>query len=89
MPPIRTQKTNSAADADAPYPGPDAPKKRLLKPVVKGEKEPRFISSVRDWDGKYHHLIGTPTRKIYFGYQFVLTEYVISSSSQKVYCLRD
>lgn len=50
MPPIRTQKTNSAADADAPYPGPDAPKKRLLKPVVKGEKEPRFISSVRDWD---------------------------------------
>ncbi|KAJ4015266.1 hypothetical protein NW766_005599 [Fusarium irregulare] len=68
------KKTNSAADADAPYPGPDAPKKRLLKPVVKGEKEPRFINSVRDWDEKYHHLIGTSTRKIFFGYQFVLTD---------------
>ncbi|EXM24009.1 hypothetical protein FOTG_08944 [Fusarium oxysporum f. sp. vasinfectum 25433] len=37
MPPIRTEKSNSAADA--PAPGTDAPKKRLLKPVVKGAKD--------------------------------------------------
>ncbi|KAF5611719.1 uncharacterized protein FSUBG_2156 [Fusarium subglutinans] len=72
MPPIRTEKSNSAADA--PAPGTDAPKKRLLKPVVKGVKDARFNSSVTDWDGKYHNLIGTSTRMIYFGYTFVLTD---------------
>ncbi|KAF5685228.1 hypothetical protein FCIRC_3531 [Fusarium circinatum] len=68
MPPIRTEKSNSAAVA--PAPGTDAPKKRLLKPVVKGVKDARFNSSVTDWDGKYHNLIGTSTRMIYFGYAF-------------------
>ncbi|KAG5801027.1 hypothetical protein H9Q74_014468 [Fusarium xylarioides] len=72
MPPIRTEKSNSAADA--PAPGTDAPKKRLLKPIVKGVKEARFESSVNGWDGKYHNLIGTSTRMIYFGYAFVLTD---------------
>ncbi|KAF5534535.1 major facilitator superfamily transporter [Fusarium mexicanum] len=72
VPPIRTEKSNSAADA--PAPGTDAPKKRLLKPVVKGVKDARFNSSVTDWDGKYHTLIGTSTRMIYFGYAFVLTD---------------
>ncbi|RBR14796.1 hypothetical protein FVER53590_03593 [Fusarium verticillioides] len=72
MPPIRTEKSNSAANA--PAPGTDAPKKRLLKPVVKGVKEAHFQSSVTDWDGKYHKLIGTSTRMIHFGYKFVLTD---------------
>ncbi|RYC86500.1 hypothetical protein BFJ63_vAg10640 [Fusarium oxysporum f. sp. narcissi] len=62
MPPTRTEKSNSAADA--PAPGTNAPKKRLLKPVVKGAKDAYFESSVTDWDGKYHHLIGTSTRDI-------------------------
>lgn len=48
MPPVRTAKTNSHADASAP--GIDTPKKRLLKPVVKGTKAPHFPSSERDWD---------------------------------------
>ncbi|KAG6988204.1 hypothetical protein FocnCong_v003525 [Fusarium oxysporum f. sp. conglutinans] len=47
MPPIRTDKSNSAADA--PAPGTDAPKKRLLKPVVKGAKDAYFESSVTNW----------------------------------------
>jgi hypothetical protein len=72
MPPIRTAKSNSAADA--PAPGTDAPKKRLLKPVVKGVKEACFQSSVTDWDGKYHNIIKTSTKDIYFGFEFVLTE---------------
>ncbi|KAF9784131.1 hypothetical protein IL306_008457 [Fusarium sp. DS 682] len=72
MPPIRTAKSNSAADA--PAPGTDAPKKRLLKPVVKGIKQAHFKSSVTDWDGLYHHAIGTSTRDISFGYRFVLTD---------------
>lgn len=46
-----------------------------LKPVVKGAKDAYFESSVTDWDGKYHHLIGTSTRDIVFGARFVLTEY--------------
>ncbi|EWZ99771.1 hypothetical protein FOWG_00170 [Fusarium oxysporum f. sp. lycopersici MN25] len=72
MPPIRTEKSNSAADA--PAPGTNAPKKRPLKPVVKGAKDAYFESSVTDWDGKYHHLIGTSTRDIVFGARFVLTD---------------
>ncbi|EWZ43136.1 hypothetical protein FOZG_07869 [Fusarium oxysporum Fo47] len=72
VPPIRTDKSNSAADA--PAPGTDAPKKRLLKPVVKGAKDAYFESSVTDWDGKYHHLIGTSTRDLVFGARFVLTD---------------
>ncbi|TVY72068.1 hypothetical protein Focb16_v011561 [Fusarium oxysporum f. sp. cubense] len=47
MPPIRTDKSNSAADA--PAPGTDAPKKRLLKPVVKDAKDAYFESSVTNW----------------------------------------
>ncbi|KAF5593584.1 hypothetical protein FPCIR_5212 [Fusarium pseudocircinatum] len=72
MPPIRTEKSNSAADA--PAPGTDSPKKRLLKPVAKGVKEARFTNSETDWEGKYHNLIGSSTRTIYFGYAFVLTD---------------
>ncbi|KNB03186.1 hypothetical protein FOXG_19111 [Fusarium oxysporum f. sp. lycopersici 4287] len=45
-----------------------------LKPVVKGAKDAYFESSVTDWDGKYHHLIGTSTRDIVFGARFVLTD---------------
>ncbi|CVL12019.1 uncharacterized protein FPRN_03477 [Fusarium proliferatum] len=55
-------------------PAPRRQKKRLLKPVSEGVKEARFKSSVTDWDGKYHNLIGTSTRMIYFGYEFVLTD---------------
>jgi hypothetical protein len=55
-------------------PAPRRQKKRLLKPVSEGVKEARFKSSVTDWDGKYHNLIGTSTRMIYFGYEFVLAE---------------
>ncbi|XEV04458.1 hypothetical protein FSHL1_009745 [Fusarium sambucinum] len=44
MPPIRSEKSNSAADA--PAPGTVAPKKRLLKPVVKGIKDANFLSSI-------------------------------------------
>ncbi|PNP86056.1 hypothetical protein FNYG_01112 [Fusarium nygamai] len=50
------------------------PQLPALTPVVKGVKEARFQSSVTDWDGKYHNLIGTSTRMIYFGYKFVLTD---------------
>ncbi|KAF5672565.1 hypothetical protein FHETE_3699 [Fusarium heterosporum] len=50
------------------------PKRRLLKPVVTGTNSAHFDSSVNDWDGKYHRLIGTATRTISFGYQFVLTD---------------
>ncbi|KAI7771621.1 hypothetical protein LZL87_005897 [Fusarium oxysporum] len=46
----------------------------MAQPVVKGVKDARFESSVTDWDGKYHNLIGTSTRQIYFGYESVLTD---------------
>ncbi|KAL6918321.1 hypothetical protein ACHAP8_007491 [Fusarium lateritium] len=72
MPPIRSEKSNSAADA--PAPGTVAPKKRLLKPVVKGIKDANFLSSVNNWDGEYDKLIGTSTRTISFGSMFVLTD---------------
>ncbi|KAF4992799.1 hypothetical protein FGRMN_6901 [Fusarium graminum] len=72
MPPVRTTKTDS--HTDAPAPGAAVPKRRLLKPVVEGTKSPHFVSSVSDWDGKYHRVIGKATRTISFGYQFVLTD---------------
>ncbi|KAM0213200.1 hypothetical protein ACHAPA_003205 [Fusarium lateritium] len=72
MPPVRTEKTNS--HADAPAPGAETPKKRLLKPATTGIKAADFRSSERDWDGKYHRLIGTSTRTISFGSEFVLTD---------------
>ncbi|KAF4448627.1 hypothetical protein FALBO_16775 [Fusarium albosuccineum] len=72
MPPIRTAKTNnSSATQDAPI---AAPKRRLLKPVVKGVSEAYFRSSVRDWDGQFHRLIGSSTRKVTLGAEFVLTD---------------
>ncbi|KAJ4135115.1 hypothetical protein NW768_004732 [Fusarium equiseti] len=72
MPPVRTAKINSAADA--PAPGLETPKKRLLKPVFKGIKAATFDYSDTEWDGLYHRSIGTATRIIYFGHHFVLTD---------------
>ncbi|RFN46295.1 hypothetical protein FIE12Z_9449 [Fusarium flagelliforme] len=72
MPPVRTAKVNSAADA--PAPGLETPKKRLLKPVSKGIKAATFDYSNREWDGLYHRSIGTATRTIHFGHHFVLTD---------------
>ncbi|KAJ4266062.1 hypothetical protein NW762_004035 [Fusarium torreyae] len=72
MPPVRTAKSNSCADA--PALGAETPKKRLLKPVCKGVKDANFRSSQHNWDGHYHHSIGTSTRVISFGNYFVLTD---------------
>ncbi|KAF4963913.1 hypothetical protein FSARC_8107 [Fusarium sarcochroum] len=68
------EKKKKKSAADAPAPGTDAPKTRLLKPVSKGIKDASFQDSERGWDGKYHNVIGTSTRTIVFGSQFVLTD---------------
>lgn len=72
MPPVRTEKTNS--HADAPAPGAETSMRRLLKPVTRGIKAAEFRSSEHDWDDNYHRLIGTTTRTVTFGSRFVLTE---------------
>ena len=72
MPPIRTEKTNTAAAAQSPTAIP--PKRRLLKPTCIGQKVAHFESSEQDWEKKYYRLIGTSTKTISFGQSFVLTE---------------
>ncbi|KAF6528649.1 hypothetical protein BFJ70_g16283 [Fusarium oxysporum] len=72
MPPIRTVKNNK----NNAFPGAQAPTnnrpKRTLHP--KGVKDAHFRSSDRDWDGKYEQVIGTSTRNIVFGSEFLLTD---------------
>jgi hypothetical protein len=72
MPPIRTAKINSSADA--PVIGLERQKQRLMKPVFKGVKDATFNYSEREWDGLFFKQIGTTTRIITFGHHFVLTE---------------
>ncbi|CAJ0548580.1 Ff.00g021930.m01.CDS01 [Fusarium sp. VM40] len=72
MPPVRTEKTTSHADAPAPVA--ETPMRRLLKPVTRGIKDAEFRSSEYDWDNNYHRLIGTTTKTVSFGSQFVLTD---------------
>jgi len=50
------------------------PKPRLPKPVVKGVKRASFEDSRHHWDGMYHKIIGTSTRRIIFGRAFKLAE---------------
>lgn len=50
------------------------PKPRLPKPVVKGVKRASFKDPRYDWDGMYHKIIGTSTRKIIFERAFKLAE---------------
>ncbi|KAH6973736.1 hypothetical protein BKA56DRAFT_592420 [Ilyonectria sp. MPI-CAGE-AT-0026] len=71
MPPIRTAKNNTGADAQAP--ATNLPK-MWLKALPEGMEEARFDSSERDWYGKYESVIGTSTRNIVFGHSFVLTD---------------
>lgn len=72
MPPTRTAKNNTFSGAQART---DNPLKRTpLKSIPKGVKDARFRSSSHDWDGKYDQVIGTSTRSIVFGSEFVLTE---------------
>lgn len=70
--PAKTAKTAKTPKRTAAAPR----KKRLLKPVCKGETDAYFKSSARNWDGDYHQKIGTSTTTITFGSEFVLTEYV-------------
>lgn len=49
---------------------------KLPKPVSKGVRNAHFRDDRRDWDGKYHEVIGTSTRKITLDSSFVLTKYV-------------
>lgn len=72
MPPIRTAKNNTFSGAQAPVD--NLPKRTPLKSIPKGVKDARFRSSNHDWDGKYDQVIGTSTRSIAFGSEFVLTE---------------
>ncbi|KAH7175880.1 hypothetical protein EDB81DRAFT_706042 [Dactylonectria macrodidyma] len=72
MPPIRTAKTNDSSAIQNPIAL--LPKKRLLKPITTGVKDAHFYNSERDWDGKYHRVIGTSTRNITLGSDFVLTD---------------
>ncbi|KAI4923057.1 uncharacterized protein J4E92_007809 [Alternaria infectoria] len=50
------------------------PKPRLPKPLVKGVKQAAFGDSRYHWDGKYHKIVGTSTRKIIFGRGFKLAD---------------
>ncbi|KAL8830058.1 MAG: hypothetical protein Q9191_001651 [Dirinaria sp. TL-2023a] len=52
---------------------------RRMGSVLKGVRDARFQDDRHNWNGKYHEVIGTATRKITFGYSFVLTEYAIHS----------
>ncbi|KAJ4175737.1 hypothetical protein NW759_017268 [Fusarium solani] len=72
MPPIRTAKNNTFSGAQAPVD--NLPKRTPLKSIPKGVKDARFRSSNHDWDGKYDQVIGTSTRSIAFGSEFVLTD---------------
>ncbi|RSL91514.1 hypothetical protein CEP51_000149 [Fusarium floridanum] len=74
MPPVRTTKQNTAATDAAAAPVAKRPKTMWLKPIPKGDKEAYFQSSERDWDDKYEAKIGTGTRTIKFGYEFILTD---------------
>lgn len=76
MPPVRTRKKNTASADAAPLAKRGRPKatKGLKPPAPKGAKDVYFESSERDWDGKYQKVIGTGTRNIRFGFQFILTE---------------
>ncbi|KIL84857.1 hypothetical protein FAVG1_11727 [Fusarium avenaceum] len=82
MPPARTEKTNS--HADAPAPAAEPPMRRLLKPVTRGIKDAEFRSSEHDWDNNYHRLIGTTTKTVSFGSQFVLTDYDAKNDAKQV-----
>ncbi|KFA70542.1 hypothetical protein S40285_09353 [Stachybotrys chlorohalonatus IBT 40285] len=73
MPPIRTAKNNTFSGAQAPVD--NLLKRTPLKSIPKGVKDACFRSSNHDWDGKYEQVIGTSTRSIVFGSEFVLTEY--------------
>ncbi|KAF2121320.1 hypothetical protein BDV96DRAFT_640716 [Lophiotrema nucula] len=74
--PVSTQTTSSPSSG--PNPAQDSivvrPKKRLPRPISSGIKVAHFNSSKSEWDGQFHHLIGTSTRTISFGYAFVLTD---------------
>ncbi|RSL50012.1 hypothetical protein CEP54_012163 [Fusarium duplospermum] len=72
MPPVRTAKQNTAATDAAPVG--KRPKTMWLKPIPKGDKDAFFKSSERDWDDQYEAKIGTGTRTIKFGSEFVLTD---------------
>lgn len=72
MPPVRTAKQNTAATDTTPVG--KRPKTMWLKPIPKGDKEAFFKSSERDWDDKYEARIGTQTKIIKFGSEFILTE---------------
>ncbi|KAI9695592.1 MAG: hypothetical protein M1820_008517 [Bogoriella megaspora] len=66
---------SSTVKLESPAPSVTEPsKKNPSRPVVQGVKDARFDSSKRDWDEKYYQLIGTSTRKIFFGIEFKLTD---------------
>ncbi|KAF2648615.1 hypothetical protein K491DRAFT_612396, partial [Lophiostoma macrostomum CBS 122681] len=50
-----------------------APKRKLPKPLTAGIKQARFDNN-NEWDNLQYRKIGTSTRKIVFGYQFVLKD---------------
>lgn len=53
---------------------PEPAKKKLPKTICKGVKDAQFYDSEKDWNEKYHQVIGTSTRKIFFGTNFELQE---------------
>ncbi|KAF5021028.1 hypothetical protein F66182_6959 [Fusarium sp. NRRL 66182] len=72
MPPIRTLKQTTLWGVGAPLD--NRPRRTPLKSLPEGLKDAHFQSSRRDWDGKYEEVIGTSTRSIIFGSEFVLTD---------------
>ena len=54
--------TTAAAQRD-PASTTMTPKKEPTKPLMKGERKAYFQDDRRDWDEKYHLIIGTSTKK--------------------------
>ena len=52
---------------------------RQIKSVSKGVRDAQLHDDRHNWNGKYHEVIGTKTRKITFGCSSFLTEYAIHS----------
>lgn len=71
MPPVRTANNHSLRSSNSRR---HSPEESWLKSIPKGAAHALFRSSERDWASKYEKEIGTATRRITFGSEFVLTD---------------